>query len=130
MRLTAQTAKERSSTMAQDKTLGQGKGLSMDPKVNKEDVYQGLFEEARKQIALVYLSGTMAYIKEHDHALYDEVLIAEMRLEDLWRSMREGKDTLEQFEEALTTWKAIHLMVIDLYRKQRDQEEEKQRNLF
>ena len=43
----------------------------------------------------------MAYIKEHDQALYDEILVTEMKLDDLWQMMREGKDTLEEFEETL-----------------------------
>jgi len=55
---------EMPSTMAQDKSLDRRKGLSIAPKENREAIYQGLFEEAKKQIALVYLSGTMAYIRE------------------------------------------------------------------
>ena len=43
-----------------------------------------------------------------------------MGLEDLWLSMREGKDTLEQFKETLTTWKDLHLGAVELYRRQRD----------
>lgn len=79
-----------------------------------------MFEETQKQIALVYLPGTMAHIKEHDKALYDEVLIVEMRLDDLWQSMREGKDILEQFREALLAWKELHLRAIDFYQRQGD----------
>jgi hypothetical protein len=44
--------------------------------------------------------------------------------------MRVGKDTLEQFEEALRTWKDLHLKAVELYRGQRDQGEEKQGSLF
>jgi hypothetical protein len=43
----------------------------------------------------------------------------------LWK-----KETLEQFEETLRTWKELHLRAIDLYRKQRDRGEEKQGSLF
>jgi hypothetical protein len=66
-----------------------------------------------------------------DLNLKEEFLgIKEMRCDHLWLSMRKGKNTLEQFEEALRIWKTEHLTVIDLYRKQRDQGEEKQRSLF
>jgi len=40
-----------------------------------------------------------------------------MRLDDLWRSMREGKDTLEQFKEPLTTWTDLHFKAVELYRQ-------------
>jgi hypothetical protein len=48
--------------------------------------------------------------------VYDEVLITEMRLDDLWRSMRAGKDTLDKFREALKTWKDLHLKAVEIYR--------------
>ena len=128
--LYAQTAKKQASTMAQDKTLGRGKGLGIDQKGNKNAIYQTLFEEARKQITLVYLPGTMAYVKLHYPELSDEVLVAEMRLDDLWLSMREGKDTLEQFKETLTTRKELHLQAVELYRKQRNGKEGEQGSFF
>jgi hypothetical protein len=58
----------------------------------------------------------MAYVKENDKALYDEILVMKIRLNDLWRSMREGKDTLEQYEEALRTCKELHLKAVELYK--------------
>jgi len=116
--------------MAQDKTLGKGEGVGMGRKKKREAIYQSLFEETKKQIALVYLPGTMAHVKLHHLELYDEVLSTEMRLDDLWRSMREGKDTLGQFEEALQTWKELHLRAVDLYREQRDRKEEEQGSLL
>jgi hypothetical protein len=64
------------STIAEEKTLGRGKGLSIVRKENRKAICQGLSEEAKKQIALIYLPGTMAYIKEHDKALCDEVFVA------------------------------------------------------
>jgi hypothetical protein len=44
--------------------------------------------------------------------------------------MREGKDTLEQFEEILTTWKDLRFKPVNLYLKQRDRGEERQSSLF
>jgi hypothetical protein len=48
-----------------------------------------------------------------------------MRLDDLWQSMTKEKDTLEQFEETLTTWKDLHFKKVNLYRKHRDRGKEK-----
>jgi len=70
------------------------------------------------------------YVKLHYPELSDEVLIAEMRLDDLWLSMREGKDTLEQFKETLTTRKELHLQAVELYRKQRNGKEGEQGSFF
>jgi uncharacterized protein (DUF2342 family) len=116
--------------MAQDKTLGRGEGLGMAQRENREAIYQGLFEEAKKEIALDYLPGTMAYLKLHHPKLYDEVLVTEMRLDDLWRSMRKGKDTLEQFQETLTTWKGLHSKAIELYRGKESWRDLDQKSLF
>jgi len=102
----------------------------MVPKENGEPTYQDLFGEVKKQIALIYLSGTVAYIREHDQAIYDEILVTEIRLDDLWLSMREGKNTLEQFKETLTTWKELHLKAVGIYQKQSDRKEGEQGNLF
>jgi hypothetical protein len=49
-----------------------------------------------------------------------QIHVTEMRLNELWLSMREGKNTLEQFRETLTIWKDLHLKAIELYRKQGD----------
>jgi hypothetical protein len=53
-----------------------------------------------------------------------------MRLDDLWRSMREVKDTQDKFMEALKTWKDLHFEAIELYRKQRERKEVEQESLF
>ena len=47
------------------------------------------------------------------HALYDDILGTELRVNDLWLSMREGKDTLGQFEGTLRKWKDLHLKESD-----------------
>ena len=60
----------------------------------------------------------MAYLKAHHNKLYDETLLAEMRLEHLWLTMRKGKDTLKQFRATLKEWKDLHLKAVELYRKQ------------
>ena len=44
----------------------------------------------------------------------------EMRLNDLWLSMRGGKNTYDKFRTALKEWKDLHVKAIDLYRKQFD----------
>ncbi len=83
------------------KTLGQGKGLSMDLDKKRDAIFQTLFDETKKEIEKVYLPGTMAYIKTNHNKLYYEVLVTEMRLDDLWLSMRQGKNTMDKFREAL-----------------------------
>ena len=90
---------------------------------------RGRFEEARKQISLIYIQGTKAHIREHKKALYDEILITEMKLDDLWQTMREGEDTLEQFKETLTTWKDLHFKAIGFY-KERNRKDKGQKRLF
>ena len=40
------------------------------------------------------------------------------------------KDTLEQYEETLRTWKDLHFKVINFYRGQAEQMEQGQKKLF
>jgi hypothetical protein len=47
------------------------------PRGNREAIYQGLFEEAKKQIAFAYLLRKMVHIREDDQNLYDEILITD-----------------------------------------------------
>ena len=46
-----------------------------------------------------------------------------MRLDDLWVTMRKGKDTLKQFKATLTIWKNLHFKMVEFYGKQRDRNE-------
>ena len=41
-----------------------------------------------------------------------------MRLDDLWLSMKKGRNALGKFRGALKAWKDIHFKVIELYRGQ------------
>lgn len=112
----AQTAKKEAPTMLQEKSLEQGKGFSMDLSDKREAIFKALFDEARGEIEKVYLPGTMAYLKAHHSKLYNEALLAEMRLEHLWLTMRKGGDTLKKFKATLKEWKEIHLKAVELYK--------------
>jgi hypothetical protein len=116
--------------MAQDKTLDEGKGFSMDLNDKREAVFQALFDEAKKEIDRLYLPEVIAHIREHEKALYEEILATEMRLNDLWLSMKQGKNTPEQFGESLRIWKNLHLNGIQLCRGQGDQKGGEQGDLF
>ena len=114
--LYAQGAKKRPSTMTQDKILGRGKGLDRGQGEKRSATLKTLFEEAKKEIALVYLPETMAHIRKHNKALYDEMLVIEMRLDDLWLTMKKGENAHDKFREALKTWRDLHLEAVEIYR--------------
>lgn len=102
----------------------------MDREDKREAIFQALFDEVEREIEKVYLPGTMAYIREHHKELYETILSTEARLNELWLAMREGRNTLDKFREALKIWKDLHFKAIELYRKQRDRKEEKQGELI
>ncbi len=85
---------------------------------SREDIFKALRDDTWKEIQTFYLPGTMNYIEHYYHMLYNEIRLAGKRLDDLRLSMEEGKDTLEQFKEALTVWKELHLRAVGLYEEQ------------
>lgn len=127
--LHAQTAKKRPSTMAQDKTLGQGEGFSMGAEGQGEAIFQELFNEVQEAVSKVYLPGTMAYIRKQERVTFKAILFAEERLNELWVAMRKGEDTLERFKQTVNTWEDLHIKAGELYRERMNRERE-QKNLF
>ena len=116
--------------MPQEPQFPQGQGLDMGEKGKEEALFQELFNEAQEAISRVYLPGTMAHIREHQGELFNFILLTERKLNELWLAMREGEPTLGQFKGTLRLWQDYHLKAIELYRKQREQKEAGQGNLF
>jgi hypothetical protein len=102
--------------MVQDETLTQGQGLDMWEKGKAEAIFRELFDEVQGAVSRVYIPGTMAHIKERHRTVYEEILNTEAELGGLWLAMREGKDTLEKFRDALKAWETLHLKAIEIYR--------------
>ncbi len=85
----------------------------------KEDlaiVFQTLFDEAQEVVAEVYESGVMEFMKERHRGRYEEILDRNEDIERLWLEMKQGKDTLEEFREALASWKLFCVQAVALYR--------------
>jgi hypothetical protein len=71
-----------------------------------------LYQAVNDELAVLWQSGTRAYIEQHQPDLAKQIDQSEARLNVTWLAVEDGTGTLDAFKVVLETWRQANLKAI------------------
>ena len=80
--------------------------------------FEGAFQRIVAEIKDCYIYGTVDFIEVHHPALYNRVIAARDKIDDVWKKGHKGEARIDEFITALDEWKSLHIQAIDLFKSE------------
>ncbi len=79
-----------------------------------------LYQKVCNELAVLWQPGTREYIEQHCPDLAEEIYHAEATANQVWLDCEDGSENLDDFKDALETWRQANLRAIMAHKDERE----------